>query len=437
MSSSAVTINVAALDESVSQLDEVFRRVDAVVTVAMNTKLSGAFSPVSGLHESAAQHGKVLVGGVGSAYRVLGVYRSQVEWLVDMLRLTSYGLTKQNVVHSRALDAGEGVGEEVVQFPPRPQRTFERFSFHLPFVATADSLDSLHAGLSATQNPDAHLAADAWVSLSDQMHRIATDLAAIADDLLTEHAGVVFENASTTILQVAEEGKVFAANALVVSSSVRRLAGIAPSLIAEVSAAQAAVKALPPEEQREAELEFLSQLRDRLAFACEQVDPLLRSLMEVAPHGASTHAAASASLGASGGHFVPQAAGTAIGGVTESGPRVGASAAAGGAGQVSGGTVTAAGTGSQGKSVLPAGIVRSTPVSSRKIVGSKKAGSGIGPMFGSVVKSPQQSSKDKAKDKAKGNSQPSQDSRKSAHRGIGSMHQVRNNNSGTRRFGQR
>lgn len=278
-----ITIDTASIEQSIQELKSLYSEASNTARGAHRVTLNGAFSAVSGLDQLGGGHGAVITGGPGSAAIVLDSYAEQIDWLTEAMQASYTALTGQNTYVSRGMDiADEGgaVGADAVTFPQRPMPRFENFSFTLPVVMPALSIDQLSMEFSATNIGAATAAAATWKSLSTAIAQVAAGLHGVAGKLAGANSGDVISAAVEKISSVAAAGDTFAGNAAVMTASVQQLAAIKSQGAVQVNLARTALAAIVlPAERIAAEQAFLAAFPASFSPSVVTGVPPIRNLM--------------------------------------------------------------------------------------------------------------------------------------------------------------
>lgn len=245
--------------------------------------LSGAYSAIPQLQALAGAHSVALQGGLGSAFKVLTSFGKQVGWLARGLAATTGALTDQNTFVARGVDiADEGgaVGHSATAFPTRPPTNYGAFPFLLAPGTLNCTLEQMAAAFAATDDSAVASAVTAWSNLATKVTAVATDLQAVAGELLATNSGLPFTRAASRIREIANQGQIFAGNATAMAGYVGQIQAIKSTHYPMVTAAVAQAQAITEPEARLAfEAAELAKLNTSLTAAMPLATPPFAELM--------------------------------------------------------------------------------------------------------------------------------------------------------------
>lgn len=210
----------------IQSLHAIHQLAEAAEKTVASSGLGPGYSQVSGLDQLGDQHGKVIVGGPGSAHSVVSAYAKQLRWMEDALKSSLDAFETHNELLARSLDVLEEdqhIPTEELKFPPRPMFESESFTFAAPSVGTPTSLKGLVADFAATDTAAQARAADQWRELSDTADRMTANLYRASKSLRDDNEGETMSAAAATIHHAGELAEDLGRNTFLLSQTLQRV----------------------------------------------------------------------------------------------------------------------------------------------------------------------------------------------------------------------
>lgn len=210
--------------------------------------MTAALSPIQGVSELGAIHGRFLAQDPASAEHALEEFAGQLGWFAENLNVQGSVFGMQETFNSMGLErVSLGlVGENVpFRLMPQPVPNYQSLVYFPPVVAPVGGISTMAQAVSATNIPSIAATQLRWAALGTSASKISSELANIARTLGTSHDADTTRIGAAKIAKAAASAGTFGARAGLMSTQVTALNTQATSMIPTTSIMAAVVNMIP------------------------------------------------------------------------------------------------------------------------------------------------------------------------------------------------